>query len=157
MNKNYDNDIVIKLATPRDMSHIGMNLNAADKAEAQGLVDLPLELVAAAHTGDWCYTAWYKGEPVCGFGISPMMASCWSAWLFGTKDSRRVIPQVTKFFNSMIETMEEIGVGRLEARSLEGHTIAQRWLTNNMGFTKACDLPNFGLNGQTYQLYERVI
>jgi len=134
-----------------------MHLNDNDLRELTAQMEYPPELACAAHTGDESVVAWHKGKPIAAFGFSLIIANCWSAWMFGTSRSYRAVPAITEYFHANLPRAKAMGVGRFEARSIEGHTRAHSWLQNSLGFTPAAPLKNFGRNNETFILFERVL
>ena len=149
--------ITVKPATIGALSLIGANLNDADRREIEALTATPSELVAAGHTGEHSSVAYYNGQPAAAFGFSPFMGSTWSAWMFGTVKSWRCVPAITAHFHVGCDIARSQGCKRLELRSIEGHLTAQSWLENHLGFKRACVMPAFGLRGETFILFERVL
>lgn len=147
--------ITVGPATTEALSFIGANLNDDDRREMEALTLMPTELVAASHKGEHASVAYHNKLPAAAFGFSVFMGSTWSAWMFGTGKSWRCVPEITEKFHEGCEVAKSLGCKRLEIRSIEGHLTAQGWMENSLGFSKACELPNFGLSGETFILFER--
>jgi hypothetical protein len=148
--------VTIKPAILRDASFITANLRAIDKAEAfcqlpddAGSIQLAAWLI---YSGD-AFIAYYKNEPVFLFGTSPMSVSCYSVWGLGTDDTRKVIPEVTRYLmTTHIEKRIAQGARTMEARSLAAHTEAHGWM-KMVGATQLGEPFEYGKHGEHFVLY----
>lgn len=74
-------------------------------------------------------------------------------WLFATDDFNQIGISVTRLIvRTIIPMMVDAGAHRLEARSMEGHTDAQRWL-KVIGAKREATLRAFGRDGQDFHVY----
>jgi hypothetical protein len=100
--------------------------------------------------------SWVAGQgdtPIAAFGCAPMWRGVWSMWLFATDDFGRIGISVTKLVvRSIIPMMFDAGAHRLEARSMEGHVDAQRWL-EVIGAKREATLRGYGRDGDTFHVY----
>lgn len=149
--------IEVWTASPEDLGEIGLNLNANDLAEFEAISDLPPELLAAHHTGETSRVVTYKGKPIMACGISPFQGATWSAWMFGTPGSWRAVPRMTEVFQDALGILKARGVKRLEIRTLSTHCTAHAWMEKHLGFSRLAELKDFGRDGQTFYLYERLL
>ena len=101
--------------------------------------------------------AWVAGRdeaPIAAFGCAPMWHGVWSMWLFATDDFHRIGISVTRAITrSIIPMMIDAGAHRLEARSMEGHTDAQRWLEVIGAKREGGPLRGYGRDGQDFHVY----
>lgn len=155
--------IEIVPATMRDVSYIASNMNAADwlECEAQmpegiGRAEVAALTLQASQALAW--VAKYKGQPVACFGAAqaPLRFWQWSAWMFGTDDSARAVPAITRHIKRvLIPALLEAGANRVEAISHVSHETAHRWLVS-LGAVRRAELRGFGRNNETYLLFEWV-
>jgi len=146
--------ITIVPGTFRDLSFIASRLRPEDKVEVEALIG-PIHYIdlAAIHLRDVLYVALDEGNPVAAFGASRTIgAHLWTAWSWGSPQITPSIPAITKFVRrSMIPELIEYGAHRVEARALASHWQARKWL-KLMGSTERCELPMYGINGETFIL-----
>jgi len=148
--------VSIKESTVRDMTFIAQHLNADDLRELTCLTAEDPSDVACNHLGGYSYVAWCRGKPVAAIGLMPFMGATWSAWMFGTSDNWRAVPEMTRFARWLVgHVKSEHGVRRLEARSHVDHTKAHGWLRRAFGCGDPIEMKNFGLDGETYLLFSK--
>lgn len=98
---------------------------------------------------------WVSGleEPIAAFGCFEMWPGVWSMWLFATDDFRRIGISMTKLITrSILPMLWDTGAHRLEARSMEGHHDAQRWL-EVIGASREATLSGYGKGGEDFHVY----
>lgn len=143
-------------ASFRDLSYIAAHIRPEDREEVECQTG-PLHYVdlAAMHYRDNANVALVNGNPEAAFGASRIAGDhYWTAWMWGTKRIRRAVPAIGHYVrNTMIPELLDRGAMRVEARALATHHSAQRWL-EAMGATRRCDLPCFGMNGESFVLYD---
>ena len=150
--------IEIREPTLLDITFIGANLRPEDYRET--MCQLPAgtrgSTAMAAIYYDlppgWSWIAYDNGQPVAVFGFQPMTVSVWSAWALGTRRMTRAIPAITRWCWGQEQRLIDAGVRRLEARTIEGHHQAHRWL-ERLGCTRVCELPDHGRDGELFYLY----
>jgi hypothetical protein len=152
--------VTIKPATLRDVSFIAANLRQQDRREIMATVAVHnvwaavIGLAASDTSQAWC--AWLDGQPVgiAGFSVPiPLQPHIGQAWAFGSERFRRVVPALTRFVVAEWPALlADIGVSRLEMRSLADHDIAHRWLSG-MGVRREAIMPGYGVNGETFELW----
>jgi hypothetical protein len=148
--------VTIKPAVFRDASFITANLRPIDYAEA--FCQLPdgattIELAWwLLHSGD-AFIAYLDEEPVFFFGTSPMTSTCYSVWGLGTRNTRRVIVDVTRFLmTTHIEKRIAEGARTMEARSILDHHEAHGWIRSCGG--EALGEPfEYGKAGELFVLF----
>lgn len=144
--------------TLRDMTYIGANLRDEDRRET--LCQLPAGMMGSSAlagiyntlTPGWDWIAYLNGQPAAAFGFQPMTTPVWQAWALGTRAMTRVIPAITRWCWSQEQRLIDAGVRRVEARSIEGHDQAHRWL-ERLGCSRVCALPDHGRDGELFYLY----
>jgi hypothetical protein len=98
---------------------------------------------------------WVSGleRPIAAFGCYEMWPNVYSMWLFATDDFRRIGISMTKLITrSIVPMLFKAGAHRLEARSMEGHHEAQRWL-EMIGAKREATLRGYGREGQDFHVY----
>ena len=144
-------------ATQRDLTFVAASLRPEDHRElsCQMPDDMPVEIGAVISA--WSGEAWVAkldGQPVAAFGAAPMSlpANVLSLWAWGTKRLARAAPAITRFVrDEMAPKWVERGVTRVEARSIEGHHQAHRWLTGAGAFSIECLC--WGKGGEAFRLF----
>ena len=142
----------------RDVTWIGANLRHADRAEI--FCQMPdgmngSSIAAHLFEGmlvDWSWVAALDGQPVCVFGIGPINVATWSGFAFGTHDMPRAIPAMTRHMLAQEQRMIDVGVRRLEVRTISTHDVSHQWL-RALGCWFEADLPHYGKNGETFELW----
>lgn len=142
-------------ANIRDVSFIAGNLRDNDKTEV--LCQLP-EGITAQQIGYICtrpgtsFIAYLDSKPVMVFGFDPvtLAGNVLNAWAFGTKDSHKVIHQLTLWLkDNLLRDWINQGVTRIEARSFVEHVDAHKWLKST-GAVEEGTLIDFGRNGEQF-------
>lgn len=155
--------IVIAPATLRDCTFVAAHMRDCDWAEIGCQMPDGSE---RSQAGAWCWSvaalSWAAaigGSPVMAFGVAPMSPAghVVSAWAYGTARMRRAVPAVTAFCLREVEPLlRSLGVRRIEARVLDGHGPALRWLTG-MGATVEGRCRGFGKAGEDFHLVAKVL
>ena len=141
---------------PLMVRHVARNLRAWDRQEifATRNDDDPDALAAAAlGCGRISWVAGRGEDPIAAYGCAPLWQGVWSMWLFATDEFHQIGIGVTKMVTrSIVPMMFDAGAHRLEARSMEGHDDAQRWL-EVIGARREATLKAFGREGQDFHIY----
>lgn len=152
--------VEIRPGTCRDLCFIAANLRDEDRREifASAVLESATEaaMLSWYSSGpDWCWTAWLDNQPQAAFGISAVshfQRHMRSAWAWGTDRFKRCVPAITRQAQKCPALLLAEGVTRVEVRSLQGHDLAHKWLSG-LGARKECDLPEYGVNGETFELW----
>lgn len=143
-------------ARPELVCHVIENMRALDRAEIfatrrdDSNEQLALEVMAC---GPIFWVAGKGPDPIAAFGCAPMWNGVWSMWLFATDKFGQIGISVTKLVTrTIVPMMIEAGAHRLEARSMEGHTDAQRWL-EVIGAKREGTLKAYGRDRQDFHVY----
>lgn len=143
------------LDRPELVLEVAHNMREWDRREIFATrTDDDCDLLAEAALG--CgEISWVAGldRPIAAFGCAPMWHGVWSMWLFATDEFGRIGISVTKLITrTIVPMMIDAGAHRLEARSMEGHTDAQRWL-EVIGAKREASLSRYGRDGQDFHIY----
>jgi hypothetical protein len=98
---------------------------------------------------------WVAGleRPIAAFGCFMMWPGVWSMWLFATDEFGRIGISMTKLIvRRIVPMLWEADAHRLEARSMEGHTDAQRWL-ELIGARREATLKGYGRGREDFHVY----
>lgn len=147
--------IEIKPATLRDASYVMANMRAQDQAEVMCQVPAATKTHELAYhllMGSEAFAASYNGQPAVFFGTSPINVACLSIWAVGTKRMQRAVPAVTKFLRGHVDTKVAQGYRTIEARSLETHYSAHRWI-EGAGGVRSGEPFVFGRDGEKFLLF----
>lgn len=152
--------MVIEILEPniRDLTYIGANLRPEDYRET--MCQLPEGTLGSSALAEiylglapgWSWVATVNGQPAAVFGFQPFTTPVWIAFALGTRRITRAIPAITRWCWSQEQRLIDAGVRRLEARTIEGHDQAHRWL-ERLGCSRVCELPDHGRNGELFYLY----
>lgn len=144
--------------TLRDLTYIGANLRPEDYRET--MCQLPEGMLGSSAlagvyqgmTPGWNWVASLNGQPIAAFGFQPVTTPVWQAWALGTRRMTRAIPAITRWCLDQEQRLIDAGVRRVEARTIEGHDQAHRWL-ERLGCARVCELPDHGRDGELFYLY----
>lgn len=148
--------IDIQPANLRDASWIMANLRAADREET--FCQLPDGLPTAKLaewfiTGGDAFIAYHRDRPALLFGTTRIHVCAMSVWALGTDTANRTIPVVSRFLiEHAIPWRLDEGFTCMEARSLETHHDAHRWM-ESMGGVREGEPYLYGKGGERFVTY----
>ena len=141
---------------PELVSYVARNMREWDRREifATRVDDDPENLVHdVARCGPITWVAGRDSDPIAAFGCAPLWPGVWSMWLFATDKFGDIGISMTRLVTkAIVPMMIEAGAHRLEARSMEGHTDAQRWL-EVIGARREGTLARYGRNKEDFHVY----
>lgn len=148
-------------ATLRDISYVAANMTDADWAECAAQLpegSTPIEVAYLSHAADsgHNYIVTRRGQPIAAFGVcqDTFRPWAWKAWMYGTADAPRAVPEISRFGLDVIKpSLLRQGATRLEAISHADHLIAHGWL-ERLGAVRRCALKGYGRGGADFILYE---
>lgn len=148
--------ISIQPANLRDASWIMANLRQLDREEC--FCQLP-DGISTAKVAEWfittgdAFVAYYRDEPALLFGTTRIHVCAMSIWALGTERTPRVIPAVSRFLIAhAIPWRLDEGFTCMEARSLETHVEAHRWM-EGMGGVREGEPYLYGKGGERFVTY----
>ena len=148
--------IEIKPANLRDASWLMANLRQLDREET--FCQLP-DGTPTDKLAEWFITpgdafiAYYRDEPALLFGTTPISVCAMSIWALGTDRAERTIPAVSRFLiEHAIPWRLDQGFTCMEARSLETHHDAHRWM-EGMGGERNGEPYLYGKGGERFVTY----
>lgn len=148
--------ISITPANLRDASWILANLRRADREETfcQLADGIPTAKLAEWFlVGSEAFVAYLHDRPVLVFGTTPIHVCAMSVWALGTDSTPRVIPAVSRFLiEHAIPWRIEQGYTCMEARSLDSHREAHRWM-ESMGGVRDGAPYLYGKGGEHFVTY----
>lgn len=136
---------------------VAQNMREWDKREiyATRWSDEPEGIVAsviAGHGPNW--VARHHDVPVAACGIVALWPGVWAPWCFGTEQFPKVARLLTRLGKEAIMPAVRNANGhRLEVKTMDGHTDAQRWLEVCFGAVREATHPGYGRNGETFHTY----
>lgn len=143
-------------ARPELVRHVAGNMREWDRREIFSTRlddDVDAFAVDVLAAGPVSWVAGLPDEPIAVFGCAPMWPGVWSMWLFATDNFGQIGISVTRLIvRSIVPMLFEGGAHRLEARSMEGHTDAQRWL-KLIGARREATLKGYGRDGSDFHTY----
>lgn len=150
---------IVEIIPARDLwgperEYLLNNLRPSDLHEFYSVGAVPeVEGLHLLQTADDAHVALLRGVPAFAFGTAPMWPHVRQVFGFGTTDTPRVIPAVTRFARAW--TMA--GVSRLEARVPAScvHSIA--WLKTAFGATEEAVLHGYSIFGEPYVQLSREV
>jgi len=139
-----------------DALFVATNMRDWDKTEiyATRWNDDPADIATdSCECGDFAWIA-YNPEPVAIIGAVPIHPGVWSVFMFATDKFSNIAISLTKYAKRVIiPSLANAGAHRLECKSMEGHTVAQKWL-EFIGARPETVLENYGRNGEDFILYK---
>lgn len=148
--------IDIRPANLRDASWLMANLRQLDREET--FCQLPDGLPTAKLaewfiTGGEAFIAYHRDEPALLFGTTRIHVCAMSIWALGTDRANRAIPAVSRFLiEHAIPWRLDEGFTCMEARSLETHHDAHRWM-ESMGGKREGEPYLYGKGGELFVTY----
>lgn len=148
--------IDIRPANLRDASWLMANLRQLDREETfcQLPDDIPTgKLAEWLITGGEAFIAYHRNEPALLFGTTRIHVCAMSIWALGTDKAERTIPAVSRFLiEHAIPWRLDEGFTCMEARSLETHHDAHRWM-ESMGGKREGEPYLYGKGGERFVTY----
>ncbi|MCP4072296.1 MAG: hypothetical protein GY742_11235 [Hyphomicrobiales bacterium] len=146
--------IEIVAGNHRDISYVVANLRQIDREEIFCQMDIDdVDLLAVLSLELNSRVCRLKCQPVAVFSFSLVNVSTVAVNLFGTNSITRAIPAITRFiFTDMIPDALQQGIRRFEARTIETHSQAHRWL-EACGAMREGALEQMGKNGERFFMY----
>jgi len=143
-------------ATLRDVTYIAANIRPEDWREIACQLSeevTPTDVAAWSLTGREAWVATVRGQPVAAFGVhdATNARNVLMIWAWGTPKMWRAVPEMTRFIRERVEVWITEGVTRVEARSIEGHGSAHRWMRALGGESEP--LPGWGKGGEDFLLF----
>lgn len=147
---------LVKLNLP-DVLYVCHRLRAADRREVFALrFDDDPNLLAMEIVRSWgplAWTAHHEHTPAAVFGATEMWPNVWSCWMMATDEYPKIALGMTKFVRRrIIPHLMESGATRCEARSIDGHTQAHRWI-EGLGAVQEARLRRYGRNGEDFLVF----
>lgn len=143
--------------TVEGVAHIARNLRAADARElgAQRWDMDPDSLAREVrdYYGPYKWVVERAGVPIAAVGAVAVHPGVWSAWMFATDDFHKIGLYLTRFVRQrMIPSLVRLGAHRCDARSIDGHDHAHRWL-RALGAVEEARLLRYGRNGEDFIVF----
>lgn len=92
-------------------------------------------------------------EPVACFGGAPVCNGRWNVWMFATDKWGKIALSATKWARRrFMKGIAATGAHRVDVKSIEGHTVAHRWM-EFLGAEHEAVHPYYGRNGETFHTY----
>lgn len=146
---------MIRPITLEDTARVAAKMRDIDRREICALhgTDDPVEATSTLrflrHIGA---TVW-RDEPICAIGAVFMWPGVVSVFMFATDRWPEVAIETTRFVRkTLLPTLCEAGVHRLQCYSLDSHIEAHRWL-RFLGADRETTEPEFGKNRENYVLF----
>ncbi len=99
---------------------------------------------------DFLAVAYDGGEPVAVIGTMKIHPTLWAAYMFATPRFPVIGLPMTRWTRRVyIPALRALGAKRIEARSIEGHTEAHRWM-KAAGAKEECPVPCVGMGGENF-------
>ena len=139
--------------------YVCRNLRPADirEIEATRYGDLDPDELAMEIIRSWSITgnAWlvyHNDKPVAIFGATNPWPGMWSAFMLATPDFPKIALPLTKFVKRVFIPHMKLKANRVEARSIDGHGEAHRWL-GALGATVEGRLKGYGRDGEDFLVF----
>ncbi len=150
----------MRLAKPTllDALFVCNNLREADRREIMATrwtddIDALAVDVHQAWCGPLSWSVLHEGRVVAICGAKEHWPGSWSVWLIATEEFPKVALGLTKVVKRRIMPhLMELGARRVEARSIDGHDQAHRWL-GALGGVQEARLRRYGRNGEDFLVF----
>ena len=93
-----------------------------------------------------------EGIPVCAFGVAPALPGVGQAWLIGTDEIGSCGVEVAHACKTVVRTLLDGYMHRIQAYSAGFHAQAHRWL-ELLGFSRESRMCRFGKDGTDFFCY----
>lgn len=138
--------------TKEDVEAVITNLRPSDVREAEALGENAEQSVARCRqivgSTPVSYMAYYDGAPVFIWGVTAFNGHHVGLWGFGTADTPKVIPSITRYVRRQwLTEMAQAGVRRIEARLPTACRDSLQWL-KSCGMREECQTPGASANGE---------
>jgi len=108
---------------------------------------------AAAGRGPLAWAVGADGEPIACIGVFEVWPGLWESWMFATDKFDMIGKPLTRFARRVIiPALKTARARRVQCHSMEGHTVAHRWL-ESFGAVHEHTIRRFGRDGQDFRLY----
>lgn len=139
-----------------DIAYICRNMREWDAKEvfSTRFDDDPDQFAMQVMNWTLTWVVWGKERPVAVLGAWECWPGRWAAGMFATDEFEQVGLGLTRWVKKrMIPTIRELGLRRAEAKSIDGHVVAHRWLEALGARREGAPHENFGKNGETFHTY----
>lgn len=142
-------------ATRRDLAYIGSRLRPEDHDEiAAQYPGYTAPGLAEAHLHGYAYIASVDGNPEAAFGATEVRRTLWVVWAWGSPAMWRCASRIADFGRKVVlPQVYADGATRAEARTLITNNPGNRMLAA-LGATRRCELPGYGVQGETFVLWD---
>lgn len=133
---------------------LSLNLRPEDLYElsAVGLraKDVPVIVEMSARPGE-AHVLFWDGKPVFVWGVNLHVPGCYGLWGFGTKDTKRAMPSITKWGMRtwLPDFLARTSARRIEVRVPVSSVHSINWL-KRLGMFVECRLPNYSVVGEDF-------
>jgi hypothetical protein len=141
------------------VAYIARNLRAADHREIAATRwaewepdEFAMEIMSWTKLGPSYLVYGRDGPPVAVFGATQPWPGMFSAWLIGTADFPSVALPLTKFVKRVFVPHLRERAHRIEARSIDGHAHAHRWL-KALGAKEEGRMHGYGKDGEDFLVF----
>lgn len=137
------------------------NMRASDYAEIRSMLptDNPLEWAAMLHMAvakKGCgWITRFNGRPAACMGLFENHPGNWQVFSFGTDLYPRVMVTFKPKIDLMIAYARDLGMHRLECKSISSHTLAHGCI-RLVGMTHEATLKSYGRNREDYYVFARL-
>jgi hypothetical protein len=139
------------------LRHVARHMREWDRREifARRWSDDPESIVRdVTQAGFPWWVAYVDGEPVSAIGAMHGTPGAWFPWCFGTEGFAMSALALTRLARRVImPAVRNSGGHRMEVKSIDGHTDAQRWLERSFGARREGTHPRAGKGGETFHTY----
>lgn len=136
--------------------YVALRMRALDREEifATRFDDDPEALAReVACRGPFAWAAGAGGAPIACIGVVEAWPGMWEAWMFATDDFDTIGFPLTRFVRrGIVPALEAAGAHRVQAHSMEGHSVAHRWL-ESLGARHESTVPAYGRARQDFRVY----
>lgn len=142
---------MIVKATSEHLSFVLSHIRDSDRKELL-LTQWGDSISEISHAPGAQYAVLRDGLPVCVFGVVPLFPGVGQGWLIGTDEIGKSGVEVAHACQTVVNTLLDGHMHRIQADSAEFHTQAHTWL-ELIGFSRESRMVGFGKDGTDFFRY----
>lgn len=146
---------MVRGATLRDLSYVASRVRPEDREELDACFEAwtPAGL-AGLHMLGMAYIVDLDSNPEAAFGAHEARKGLWTIWAWGSPKMTRCVPRIKDFgIRVLLPAILDDGGYRAEARALKSNRGGNA-LLKHLGATRRCELPGYGVHGETFVLWD---
>lgn len=148
--------MIVEAVTDAAAVFVARRMRAADAAEIAAIRGslVPEELAAeCSRRGPLAWVVGLPRHPIACLGVMPLRPGVLEAWMFATDAFPQIGLPLTRWLSRcIVPALTDAGAHRVQAHSMEGHSVAHRWL-ESLGAEHEHTVPCLGAGAQDFRVY----